>query len=67
MYLGFAFLPIALGSLIAGWIGGPIATWARTSLHQPEKMFWAFGAVGFIAAAGLWVHATVYAARDARA
>jgi dipeptide/tripeptide permease len=67
MYLGFAFLPIALGSLIAGWIGGPIAAWARTSLHQPERMFWAFGAVGFVAAVGLWLHATVYAARDARA
>jgi MFS family permease len=67
MYLGFAFLPIALGSLIAGWIGGPIAAWARTSLHRPEKMFWAFGAVGLVAAVGLWLHATVYAARDARA
>ena len=67
MYLGFAFLPIALGSLLAGWIGGPIAAWARTSLHHPEKMFWAFGAVGLAAAAGLWLHATTYAARDARA
>ena len=67
MYLGFAFLPIALGSLISGWIGGPVATWARVSLHHPEKMFWGFGAVGLVAAAGLWLHATVYAARDARA
>jgi MFS family permease len=67
MYLGFAFLPISLGSLLAGWIGGPIAAWARESLHQPEKMFWAFGAVGLAAAVGLWLHATAYAARDARA
>jgi MFS family permease len=67
MYLGFAFLPIALGSLLAGWIGGPIAAWARNSLQAPERMFWGFGAVGLLAAAGLWLHATVYAARDARA
>jgi proton-dependent oligopeptide transporter, POT family len=66
MYLGFAFFPIALGSLFAGWLGGPIAAWARTSLHAPEKMFWAFGAVGLVAAIGLWIHAKVYAARDAR-
>lgn len=66
LYLGFAFLPIALGSLFAGWLGGPIAAWARASLHAPEKMFWAFGAVGLIAAVGLWMHARVYAARDAR-
>jgi dipeptide/tripeptide permease len=67
LYLGFAFLPIALGSLLSGYIGGPIAEWARTTLQAPEKMFWAFGAVGLIAAVGLWMHAKVYAARDARA
>lgn len=66
MYLGFAFLPIALGSLTAGWIGGPVAAWARASLHAPEKMFWGFGVVGLLAAAGLWLHATIYAAKDAR-
>lgn len=59
MYLGFAFLPIALGSLIAGWIGGPIADFARATLHHPEKMFWGFGAIGLIAAVGLWIHAKV--------
>ena len=65
MYLGFAFFPIALGSLIAGWIGGPIAGWARESLHAPERMFWGFGAVGLVAAIGLWIHASVFAQQDA--
>jgi proton-dependent oligopeptide transporter, POT family len=65
MYLGFAFLPISLGSIISGWIGGPIATWARTSLQRPEKMFWAFAAIGLVAALGLWAHATFYGKRDA--
>lgn len=60
MYLGFAFLPIALGSLLAGQIGGPIAAWARTTLHHPEKMFWGFGAVGLAAAVGLWLHAKIF-------
>ena len=64
MYLGFAFLPIAVGSLLAGWIGGPIAGWARGT-GAPEHMFWAFGAVGAVAALGLWLHARIYAARDA--
>lgn len=67
LYLGFAFFPIALGSLLAGYIGGPIADYARTTLHHPEKMFWVFGAVGLAAAIGLWMHAQIYAARDARA
>src|SRR5262245_35380816 len=65
MYLGFAFLPIALGSLAAGFLGGPIATWARTTLGQPERMFWGFGAIGLAAALGLWAHATFYGKRDA--
>jgi dipeptide/tripeptide permease len=65
MYLGFAFFPIALGSLLAGWVGGPIAAWARTTLGQPERMFWGFGAIGLAAALGLWAHATFYARRDA--
>jgi dipeptide/tripeptide permease len=57
MYLGFAFLPIALGSLLSGWIGGPIAAWARDELHRPASMFWGFGAIGLVAAIGLWLHA----------
>jgi dipeptide/tripeptide permease len=65
MYLGFAFLPIALGSLRSGWVGGPIADWARTTLGHPERMFWGFGAIGLAAALGLWAHATFYAKRDA--
>jgi dipeptide/tripeptide permease len=65
MYLGFAFLPIALGSLLSGWVGGPIADWARTTLGHPERMFWGFGAIGLAAALGLWAHATFYAKRDA--
>jgi POT family proton-dependent oligopeptide transporter len=64
MYLGFAFLPIALGSLLAGQIGGPIALWARTTLHHPEQMFWAFGAVGLAAAVGLWIHARIFDAPE---
>lgn len=67
MYLGFAFFPIALGSLLAGWIGGPIAGWARTTLHHPEKMFWGFGLVGLAAAIGLFVHAKVYAGTESHA
>jgi hypothetical protein len=28
-------------------------------------MFWGFGAIGLVAALGLWAHATIYARRDA--
>ena len=53
MYMGFAFLPIALGSFLSGQIGGPIAAYCRDVLHRPQAMWFAFAAVGLAAAAGL--------------
>ena len=55
LYMGFAFLPIALGSFLAGQIGGPISSYFRDVLHWPEGMWFAFAAVGFVSAAGLAV------------
>jgi dipeptide/tripeptide permease len=53
MYMGFAFLPVALGSLLSGQIGGPIATYFRDTMHEPRLMWFAFAGVGVLAAAGL--------------
>jgi len=55
LYMGFAFLPIALGSFLAGQIGGPVSFYFRDALHWPEGMWFAFAAVGFVSAAGLAV------------
>ena len=53
MYMGFAFLPIALGYFLAGLIGGPAYEYFRNTLHQPQLMWFAFAAVGVVAAFGL--------------
>lgn len=53
MYMGFAFLPVALGSFIAGQIGGPFRDYFRDTLHQPQMMWFAFAAVGIVSAGGL--------------
>ena len=53
MYMGFAFLPIALGSFIAGQIGGPIARYFRETVQRPEWMWFAFAGVGLVSALGL--------------
>jgi MFS family permease len=45
-YMGFAFLPIGIGSLIAGWFGGKLIHHFGEVTHQPEKMWWAVIAVG---------------------
>jgi POT family proton-dependent oligopeptide transporter len=53
MYMGFAFLPIALGYFLAGLIGGPIYAFFRESMHAPQMMWFAFAAVGLVSAGGM--------------
>ncbi len=55
MYMGFAFLPIALGSFISGQIGGPIANLFRNRLQVPEMMWFGFASVGVVSALGLYL------------
>jgi POT family proton-dependent oligopeptide transporter len=55
-YMGFAFLPIGIGSLIAGWFGGKLIHHFGEVTHQPEKMWWAVIAVGVITALLLWIY-----------
>jgi len=53
MYMGFAFLPIALGYFLAGLIGGPAYEYFRNTLHRPQLMWFAFAAVGVVSAFGM--------------
>jgi POT family proton-dependent oligopeptide transporter len=55
-YMGFAFLPIGIGSLIAGWFGGKLIHYFGEVTHQPEKMWWAVIAVGVLTALLLWIY-----------
>jgi len=53
MYMGFAFLPIALGYFLAGLIGGPVYDFFKNTLHRPQLMWFVFAAVGVVSAFGL--------------
>src|SRR5437773_9303142 len=53
-YMGFAFLPIGIGSLIGGWFGGSLIHHFGEVTHQPERIWWSVTAVGAATAAGLW-------------
>jgi dipeptide/tripeptide permease len=55
-YMGFAFLPIGIGSLIAGWFGGKLIHHFGEVKHQPEKMWWAVIGVGVLTALLLWIY-----------
>jgi proton-dependent oligopeptide transporter, POT family len=55
-YMGFAFLPIGIGSLIGGWLGGVLMHHFGEVVHQPGRVWWAVASVGVITAGLLWIY-----------
>jgi predicted MFS family arabinose efflux permease len=55
-YMGFAFLPIGIGSLVGGWFGGRLIHHFGEVTHQPERIWWAVTSVGIATAALLWIY-----------
>lgn len=62
-YMGFAFLPIGIGSLIGGWFGGTLMHHFGEIQHQPTMIWWVVAGVGVGTAALLWIYDR-YARRD---
>ena len=60
-YMGFAFLPIGIGSLIGGWFGGTLVHHFGEVTHQPERIWYTVTAVGLVTSALLWVYDRVAA------
>jgi dipeptide/tripeptide permease len=55
-YMGFAFLPIGIGSLIGGWFGGRMMHHFAEVQHQPARAWWAISAVGLVTAVLLIIY-----------
>ena len=55
-YMGFAFLPIGIGSLIGGWFGGKLTHHFGEVLHQPQRIWWVVTGVGVTTALLLWIY-----------
>ncbi len=53
-YMGFAFLPIGIGSLIGGWFGGILMHHFGEVVHQPARLWWVVTGVGLVTAVLLW-------------
>ncbi len=60
-YMGFAFLPIGIGSLIGGWFGGTLLHHFGEVMHRPERIWWAVTGVGVLTAAMLWIYDRAFA------
>ena len=55
-YMGFAFLPLGIGSLIGGWFGGRVMHHFGEMEHHPERAWWVFTGVGVLTALLLWIY-----------
>ena len=55
-YMGFAFLPIGIGSLIGGWFGGRVMHQFGEVAHQPQRAWWVITAVGLLTVVLLWIY-----------
>jgi dipeptide/tripeptide permease len=55
-FMGFAFLPVAIGSVIGGALGGSLVQrFVRGSAH-PEAMWWTISGIGFAATVAMLLY-----------
>jgi len=55
-YMGFAFLPIGIGSLAGGWVAGRVMHYYGEVQHQPQRVWWFFTGLGILTAILLWIY-----------
>jgi len=55
-YMGFAFLPIGIGSLVGGWFGGRVMHQFGEVAHQPQRAWYAIAGVGLLTTLLLWIY-----------
>ena len=60
LYMGYAFLPIAIGYFIAGPLGGYLLHHFGDVLHRPWHMWWVITSVGLVGAVLMVVYDKVF-------
>jgi dipeptide/tripeptide permease len=66
LYMGYAFLPIAIGYFIAGPLGGYLLHYFGDVLHRPQQMWWVVTAVGIAGAVLMVVYDKVFKPGEAK-
>ena len=67
LYMGYAFLPIAIGELVGGALGGYLLHVFGEVLHRPAQMWWVIAAIGVLTAALMWLYGRIVTPVDAKA
>lgn len=63
-YMGFAFVPIGIGSLVGGSLAGKLAHYFGEVIHCPWRIWWTFAAIGAATAVLLILYDRTVARRE---
>lgn len=55
-YMGFAFLPIGIGSLVGGWVGGRLMHHFGEVAQRPTQVWWVITGIGVGTTLLLWLY-----------
>jgi MFS family permease len=55
-YMGFAFVPIGIGSLVGGWLGGRLMHHFGEVTQRPEHVWWAITGIGIGTTLLMWFY-----------
>lgn len=56
VFMGFAFLPIALGYFISGQLSGRLVHYYGEVVRRPKEMWWALAGTGVATTVALWLY-----------
>jgi POT family proton-dependent oligopeptide transporter len=60
LYMGYAFLPIAIGYFIAGPLGGYLLRYFGDVLERPQQMWWVVAGIGIVGAGLLFLYDRIF-------
>ncbi len=60
LYMGYAFLPISIGAIVAGPLGGFLVQYFGKEIQQPRLMWLVIASIGLIAALLLYVYNKIF-------
>lgn len=66
LYMGYAFLPIAIGYFIAGPLGGYLLHYFGDVLHRPEQMWWVVSGIGITGTILMVIYDRIFKPGEAR-
>jgi proton-dependent oligopeptide transporter, POT family len=56
VFMGFAFVPIALGYFISGQLSGRLVHYYGEVVRRPKEMWWVMAGIGLVTGIALWIY-----------